>query len=508
MFTSADGLSAARSSLGLSPRTTITIVFACTFLAHRLMVIIYRLFISPLAKFPYPKVAAATGLYEQYFNVVRKGRYVFEIERLHNAYGPIVRVNPQELSIRDADFYDKVYVYGSVRLTDNYNHFVDGIDFQLEGSHFFTTPHDLHRGRRKPLEPYFSRLGVDRLEPTIRDLAEKVVKRFEALKDTDTVVRLDYVMLCYTGDVISNVCCENPTSLLDDERFSTDCAEQIRLVRSIPETILLRIDRRSQLFNDWKDMAEKHILEVKREENRTDGTPLVRRGNHTTLFRHFVNSNLLESEFSVPRLVNEAQVLLGARTACVLDLICYYILADSDVRARMTEELAEVMADWPGKRPTLTQLEKLPYFLADIKEGLRLSYGMMRRLPRVSPNVSIQCREWSIPAGTPVEISAYMQHTNPDVFPEPFRFLPERWLPGNVTPAMNRNFVPFSKGSRNCLGINLTQAEISHILAALFREGAPQFQLYHTDESDVALVHDFIVPLPKIDSKGICVIFP
>lgn len=42
-----------------------------------------------------------------------------------------MRVNPQELSIRDADFYDKVYVYGSVRLTDNYNHFVDGIDFQV-----------------------------------------------------------------------------------------------------------------------------------------------------------------------------------------------------------------------------------------------------------------------------------------------------------------------------------------------------------------------------------------
>jgi hypothetical protein len=45
--------------------------------------------------------------------------------------GPIVCVNPHELCIRDADFYDKIYVSGSVRLTANYNHFVDGIDFQV-----------------------------------------------------------------------------------------------------------------------------------------------------------------------------------------------------------------------------------------------------------------------------------------------------------------------------------------------------------------------------------------
>jgi cytochrome P450 len=41
-------------------------------------------------------------------------------------------------------------------------------------------------------------------------------------------------------------------------------------------------------------------------------------------------------------------------------------------------------------------------------------------------------------------MSAYMQHTDPAVFPDPFEFLPERWLPGNVTPLMTRNLVPFA----------------------------------------------------------------
>jgi hypothetical protein len=40
---------------------------------------------------------------------------------------------------------------------------------------------------------------------------------------------------------------------------------------------------------------------------------------------------------------------------------------------------------------------------------------------------------------------------DPDMYPEPFKYKPERWL-GDVTPAIHRNFVPFSKGSRGYLG--------------------------------------------------------
>ncbi len=43
-------------------------------------------------------------------------------------------------------------------------------------------------------------------------------------------------------------------------------------------------------------------------------------------------------------------------------------------------------------------------------------------------------------------------HTDADVFPEPYKFKPERWI-GDYDPKMNRNYVPFSKGSRSCLGM-------------------------------------------------------
>ncbi len=48
---------------------------------------IYRLYFSPLAKFPGPKLAALTLWYEFYYGVIKKGQYTFKIRRMHQKYG-------------------------------------------------------------------------------------------------------------------------------------------------------------------------------------------------------------------------------------------------------------------------------------------------------------------------------------------------------------------------------------------------------------------------------------
>ena len=47
-------------------------------------------------------------------------------------------------------------------------------------------------------------------------------------------------------------------------------------------------------------------------------------------------------------------------------------------------------------------------------------------------------------------MSAYFMHTDPEVYPDPFKFNPDRWL-GDLNPLMKRNLVPFCRGSRSCL---------------------------------------------------------
>ena len=74
------------------------------------------------------------------------------------------------------------------------------------------------------------------------------------------------------------------------------------------------------------------------------------------------------------RLRAEALLLFGAgtiTTARTLDFMVYYIAANDSIRSTLNDELKDIMAQYPEIFPSLTQLEKLPYLTAVIKEGLR-----------------------------------------------------------------------------------------------------------------------------------------
>lgn len=59
---------------------TLTILYSVGLVFH-------SLFLSPLAAFPGPKIAALTGFYEFYYDFFKRGKCIFEIERMHEVYG-------------------------------------------------------------------------------------------------------------------------------------------------------------------------------------------------------------------------------------------------------------------------------------------------------------------------------------------------------------------------------------------------------------------------------------
>lgn len=128
--------------------------------------------------------------------------------------------------------------------------------------------------------------------------------------------------------------------------------------------ITFRVDFSSQ-------MTETHIINTKNE-----GTNFKKRniGEKTSLFHHIFNSEMPTSELSIERLTREAQVILVAGSLTItrtLSSITYYILANKHIRSTLREELRDVMAQYPEKKPSWADLEKLPYLQAIIKEGLR-----------------------------------------------------------------------------------------------------------------------------------------
>lgn len=221
-----------------------------------------------------------------------------------------------------------------------------------------------------------------------------------------------------------------------------------------------------------------------------------------------LRSELPLEEKKIDRLNEEAQLLVAAglvTAAWAMSVASFHIINTPHIHAQLGAELVSAI---PNKSAPFTwsDVENLPYLNACIREGLRLSYGVTARSPRVWDK-PLEYAGWTIPARTPVSLTIYDHNHNEEIFPDSHTFKPERWLTrsdqGSWVPNrdMDRFFFAFGKGSRSCLGVNLATAELHLGLATLFR--CYDFELFETDVSDVVVKHDFFLPSPKLDSKGV-----
>jgi cytochrome P450 len=201
-------------------------------------------------------------------------------------------------------------------------------------------------------------------------------------------------------------------------------------------------------------------------------------------------------------------VLAGTESPSKSLLILFYHLSSNP---SILHKLRDAINTLP---PTAswTQLEQLPYLSAVIEEANRLSFGVTARLARIAyepltytpssyaTNSSTHSKSYPIPPGTPISITTLSAHTNETIFPDPFTFDPERWL-GEQARGRRRFQFAFNRGGRKCLGIELANAELYLMTAALVRRF--DTTLWETDETDVAFFHDYQVAMPKEGSKGV-----
>ncbi len=188
-------------------------------------------------------------------------------------------------------------------------------------------------------------------------------------------------------------------------------------------------------------------------------------------------------------------------TGNTLSLTTFYLLLDPAKAQRLKKELSTVRVDNTNLL-NYQQLKNLPYLVAVISEGLRIASGVSGRLPRINPKAKMAYKSFNIPPGTSISMSIRDIHFNESLFPNAHEFRPERWLvPPHEKRAIERYLVPFSKGPRSCVGINLAQAELYLAIGNLFRNF--EMKLYETTQRDVSITHDFFAPFGPADSKGL-----
>ncbi|KAM7211957.1 cytochrome P450 monooxygenase sdnE [Rhypophila decipiens] len=445
---------------------------------------IRRVDLSPLSKFPGSKLAALTLWYEFYWDGVKRGTHIW---RMHKKYGPIIRSNPYEIHILNQDFFDELYSgppaasrSGPVTKLDKYHWWLNTAG--AGGSTFSAVTYQHHRLRRSPLAPFFSARSVENLEPMIKSKVEKLCSRFSQLAQTGEVVRLDAAFMALTMDVICEYAFDDDRWYLDKHDFEANwkdsvvkAAEGGAMARQFPWMLPLLMERVPLHLVSWMNPAAGTLVGW-----RETVFKVVRDGNkeRRTIFHTLRDCDVPREEKTAKR-----------TTAQTLTRIMFYLNLDKSVLERVRAELDTVLGE-KGELFTWTVLQRLPYLSAVVKEGLRLSYGITVRNPRIERE-DIRYKDYVIPAGTPVSQSAYFILMHPDIFPEPTEFRPERWIqPGK---RLDKYLVSFGKGTRQCLGINLVVAELHLALAAVVPTGL----------DDVVCKHDFFIPVADLKSKGV-----
>jgi cytochrome P450 len=126
--------------------------------------------------------------------------------------------------------------------------------------------------------------------------------------------------------------------------------------------------------------------------------------------------------------------------------------------------LGEIEAEVKGEVPTLEELGNLHFVEGALKETMRL-FPAGTWTARLAIQ-DFELNSHSFPKGTWIVMSPYITHRMPEVFPDPYRFRPERWL--SIHPSAYE-FMPFSAGPRYCIGTSLAMMQLKTAMSILLR---------------------------------------
>lgn len=251
--------------------------------------------------------------------------------------------------------------------------------------------------------------------------------------------------------------------LEDGAQMGTLRASLLRLLAVATSPLLLMTFLRRDLgpLTPWR-----RFLALRAEVDHLLYAEFARRRASGTAGRTDILSLLMEArdEQGVPmsdvELRDEMITLLLAgheTTATTLAWTVCRILEHPQVLARLQEERVRVCGDGPV---TAEQVTGLTWCDATVKESMRLMpiiefVGRVLRVP-------MRIGGWDLPAGVMAVPCIYLTHHRPDVWPEPQRFDPERFITAKPGPYA---FFPFGGGVRRCIGMAFALFEMKVVLA-------------------------------------------
>ncbi|KAM3510947.1 hypothetical protein MY11210_005413, partial [Beauveria gryllotalpidicola] len=476
-------------------------------------VVVYRLTLHPLARVPGPVLAAATGAYEAYFQLIKDGggRYWVEIDRLHDIYGPIVRISPWEVHIKDSNWND-VYKLSSRAAKPRWYY----KSFGKATSTATTESDHLHRIRRQAVQPWFSSQNVTRSLPKIQEAINKLHDRLAS--SVGQVINLSDAYRSLSLDVATAFIFRKPFGALDHPDFNKDFNEAIKsygriglfsrhlfglphwLLQSLPVSITNKISPRA---------GQAFVATVNRFARYAFDNPVVPEEGPQDAVQTMLAADLAKQQKTFDRVFSECRgfILAGTETtATVLTSITYHALANPEILTRLRTEIRSAL-EAKGTALEYQEIRALPYLTGVINEALRTSNSVSGRLVRYSDVAGFQYQQCFLPRGTCISVSMNDLHMDPVMFPEPEKFNPDRWLKQSDYKRLVKHLQPWGRGSRICLGLELAYTDLYLTVSRLFDPQCSfKMQLFKTKQSDWDLFHDYFGPEPGPGSRGLRVL--
>ncbi|KAL2816592.1 cytochrome P450 [Aspergillus cavernicola] len=460
-----------------------------------------RLYWHPLRKIPGPLLAGLTGWWEFYFDVVDNGTLVKVLPGLHRQYqSPVIRISPNHVHVNDPDFYHVVYRSGT--------------DYR-KAPHFYKAliyPEALiaimdpkrHRVFRNTIAPLFSPAAIDLCAPRIHQVVMKAAVNIRRGLEDGTPVDIQRLFRCFSVDVIYVALFgqqdefvkdyEHPHALItsmDQITHGMWLAKHFPIINQVAPYLPPALSS-SKLsgYARFRKQCEAWVEEVRQ---RRDQGQLTTPDGIVTIFDAMLEPSE-EKGYQArtsKELIDEAAlfILAGSDTsAYTLTTATYYLLTNAHALSKLRDEL-DMAEPLIRDKCNWEETRKLPYLMAVVKEALRLSTPVPGITPRIVPEAGVKVQDYFLPGGTIVSVTHRTIHDNTDIFPDPSKFQPERWL-GERGKALDRWLVAFSKGSRQCVGSPMAYQELAMTISQLF--GRFDLELHETDESSMEWVDNVV----------------
>ncbi|KAH8884933.1 cytochrome P450 ClCP1 [Thozetella sp. PMI_491] len=434
-------------------------------LAIWLSLVMYNLFFHPLRKFPGPLLHRAFRL-PSLVQALR-GTLVHHILGLHEKYGPVVRVAPDELAFANPSAWKEIMGHRGPGKEEvgkwlPFYRPVKGMPTDI-----ISAPREEHSRLRRQVAHGFSDKSMRDQEPIIKSFVDLLISQLRVYSKTGPVDMTAWYNFT-TFDIIGDLAFGEAFGCLKSGEYhpwvknifftaKMGVILQAAAHYGFFSTFLLKLVPKSMLKKQefYQNFARNQVLKrMQSGEQRSD-------------LMEGLLSKVTEWNMPMPNLVSNASLLVtggSETTATLLAGVTYLLLANPEKLAKLQEE---VRARFTSEDEiTVNAAGQLPYMLACLDEAFRMYPPVAIGLPRVAPSGGITVNGHFVPEDTHVAVHHYAAYHYSANWLKPFEYHPERFLGDPEFAADEREVLqPFHIGTRNCVGRHLAYAEMRLILA-------------------------------------------